>query len=205
MSRLEAAFCRSYPWRFVARRLVLPWALMGEVLQGSVLEIGGGSGASAAELLRRFPAVSLTVTDVDARMVEQARELLRPFGQRAAARQADATALPFADGEFEAVISLLMLHHVGAWEKALAETVRVLIPGGRLLACDFLDGGLLRGSERLVGSAAVRPIAWSRLQDVLRELPLEEVTARTTGRAMVRLRAAKENRAHTADGTRRDL
>jgi hypothetical protein len=27
MSRFEAAFCRSTPWRFVSRQIVLPWAL----------------------------------------------------------------------------------------------------------------------------------------------------------------------------------
>src|SRR5438876_163374 len=34
MSPFEAAFCRSAPWRLVARRVVLPWALQGGRLIG---------------------------------------------------------------------------------------------------------------------------------------------------------------------------
>jgi methylase of polypeptide subunit release factors len=56
MSRFEAAFCRSAPWRFWARRVVLPWALQGIQPDGHVLEIGAGSGAMAAELLAAYPA-----------------------------------------------------------------------------------------------------------------------------------------------------
>lgn len=193
MSRWELAFCRGAPWRLVARTLVLPWTLMGERLSGSVLEIGCGTGAMAAQILRRFPTVSLTATDVDPRMVERAREVLSPFEERAALQHADATALPYSEAEYDAVISILMLHHVGAWERALAEATRVLKPGGLLLVSDLLDGRLLRATERLAGSAGVRPMSWSGLHAVLRELPLTDVRARRTGRALVRLRTAKEH------------
>jgi spermidine synthase len=53
MVPLEQRFCRSAPWRWFARHVILPWALQGEPLRGDVLEIGAGSGAMAAELLRR--------------------------------------------------------------------------------------------------------------------------------------------------------
>ena len=55
MSALEGAFCRSAPWRALARRTVLPWALGGEHLTGDVLEIGGGSGAMADGIAQLFP------------------------------------------------------------------------------------------------------------------------------------------------------
>src|SRR5437016_13515860 len=95
MSPFEAAFCRSGPWRWFARRLVLPWALQGERPTGKVLEIGAGSGAMAAELLAMFEDITMCVTDFDDTMVSAAAERLGPFGTRAECRQADPNALPF--------------------------------------------------------------------------------------------------------------
>ena len=142
MSQSAQRFCRSAPWRLVAGRVVLPWALQGAVPQGDVLEIGCGSGAMAAAVLRRFPAVQMTATDFDESMVQAARARLSPFGGRAEVRQADATALPFDDASFDLVLSFVMLHHVVRWEEAVGELARVLRPGGRIVGYDlFADGG----------------------------------------------------------------
>src|SRR5918994_644241 len=143
MTPFEQGFCRSVPWRWFARQVVLPWALQGEELSGDILEIGSGSGAMAAELLRRFPDVRLTATDYDDSMVDVARDRLREFGERVDVKQADATQLPFPDESFDAVLSFIMLHHVIDWEKALAEAVRVLRPGGQLLGFDLLDSPVM--------------------------------------------------------------
>ena len=78
MSRFEAAFCRSAPWRFVARRMVLPWALQDTRPGGDVLEIGAGGGAMAAELLATNPDIRMTVTDFDATMVSAAESASPP-------------------------------------------------------------------------------------------------------------------------------
>jgi SAM-dependent methyltransferase len=43
----------------------------------------------------------------------------------------DATALPFADGSFDAVVGAFVLLHLGRPEAAVAEAARVLVPGGR--------------------------------------------------------------------------
>src|SRR5690349_21500532 len=111
MSKAQQVFCRSAPWRVVAGRVVLPWALQGHTPTGDVLEVGAGSGAMAAELPRRHPGVRLVATDVDPAMVAAAAERLEPFGDRAHAQEADATALPFEDGSFDVVVSWVMLHH----------------------------------------------------------------------------------------------
>ena len=149
MSGVEAAFCRSAPWRGFARRVVLPWAIDGVDVRGSFLEIGGGSGAMAEALLRHHTEVHLTVTDVDPAMVAAIRQRLAPFGDRAAVALADVLDLPYGDGNFDGVVSFLMLHHVVEWPEALAEVRRVLRPGGRFLGYDLTHAPVATAIHRL--------------------------------------------------------
>ena len=46
---------------------------------------------------------------------------------------ADATRLPFADGEFDLVYTNKTTHHIRDWQQALTEMIRVLKPEGHLL------------------------------------------------------------------------
>ena len=138
MSKAEQLFCRSAPWRVLARGVVLPWALAGTPLTGDVLELGAGSGAMAEGMVRTHPGISLTTTDLDVAMVRAARDRLSGLPD-VTVEQADVTALPFDDGAFDVVTSYLMLHHVIDWPAALAEAARVLRPGGVLVGYDFTD------------------------------------------------------------------
>ncbi|WP_243709822.1 class I SAM-dependent methyltransferase [Mycobacterium marinum] len=190
MSRIESAFCRSAPWRVATRRLVLPWALQGIEPVGEVLEIGAGSGAMAAEVLLAQPDIRITVTDYDDAMVAAAAQRLAPFGARATARQADATALPFGDNTFDTVLTFIMLHHTVHWEQALAEAVRVLAPGGTLIGYDLLSLWPTRTLHRLEG-APHRLIRRGELQPVLRQLPLNALRLRQH-RLLVRFTATKQ-------------
>jgi ubiquinone/menaquinone biosynthesis C-methylase UbiE len=185
MSPFEQGFCRSAPWRWFARQVVVPWALQGERLSGDVLEIGSGSGAMAAELLQRFPDVRLTATDYDDSMVEVARDRLREFGDRVEVKQADATQLPFPDELFDAVVSLIMLHHVIDWEKALAEAVRVLRPGGRLLGFDLLASRPTQWLHQADRSTH-RMVRWEEMRRATQDLPLLGFLNRSPAGLMVR-------------------
>jgi SAM-dependent methyltransferase len=178
MSRVEQAFCRSGPWRAFVRRAVLPWALADAPLSGDVLEIGSGSGAMASTVLERYPDVRLTATDVDPAMVAAATSRLAPYRERVEVRQVDSTALEFADDSFDAVISFLMLHHVMAWEEALAEAVRVLRPGGVVVGYDLLDTPPTRLVHAVDGSAH-RLFRRADLRAVVSELPVETLDLAT--------------------------
>ena len=129
---------------------------------GDILEIGGGSGAMAAGLARRFPAASITVTDADAAMVHAARSQLAPFAD-VTADVADVTSLPFAAYRFDAVMSYLMLHHVIYWRQALAESSRVLKPGGEFLGYDLTDTRLARWVHQVDGSPHRQGAGFTRI------------------------------------------
>lgn len=152
MSSIEAAFCRSAPWRSLAKRVVLPWALGDTALRGDVLEAGGGSGAMAEALLEADPDLRLTVVDAYPNMVVAATNRLAPYAQRSTVEQADLLNLHYEDQRFDAVASFLMLHHVIDWPAALDEVKRVLRPGGVLLGYDLVAAPVAKAIHRLDGS-----------------------------------------------------
>lgn len=190
MSAVESAFCRSSPWRSFARRRVLPWALDGLRLWGDVLEIGGGSGAMAEGVLRTFPDVRLTLTDVDEAMVAGARSRLAKHAS-AVAERADVTALPYAAGSYDIVTSYLMLHHVIDWLDALGEAARVLRPGGMLVGYDLTDTRAARFIHRVDGSPH-GIIAPEELRDGLAVTGFTDIAVTVAARAhLMRFRATK--------------
>jgi ubiquinone/menaquinone biosynthesis C-methylase UbiE len=178
MSRVQSMFCQSRPWRAVAGKGVLPWSLQGFEPTGEVLEIGAGSGAMAAALLAAEHDgngdgdLSMTVTDFDEEMVATARRRLAPYEGRVTVQQADATALPFPDASFDAVLSWVMLHHTVAWETALSECVRVLRPGGHLVGYDLLSTPPLRLLHRRHGDH-LRLIRLGELRAVVQDLAVD--------------------------------
>jgi ubiquinone/menaquinone biosynthesis C-methylase UbiE len=191
MSTIERAFCRSGPWRGFSGRVVVPWVLDGRTLTGDTLELGTGSGAMAEVLLERFPAMRLRGTDVDAEMVETGKRRLARFGPRVTVEQADATSLPFASGEFDAVLSFLMLHHVIDWERTLSEAARVLRPGGMLFGYDLVDSWPAETLHRLDGSPH-RLATADGIRSCLVDVGLDDVrTAGSLGGLVTRFSAVR--------------
>lgn len=190
MSNIEAAFCRSAPWRGFAGRVILPWALRDADIGHEVLEIGGGSGAMAFELLKREPDIRLTLTDLDPAMVGAAGSRLAPFGDRATAVEADATALDFPDDSFDTVCTWLMLHHTIHWPEVLAEIRRVLRPGGSLVGYDLTNSGVSRLVHK-VDRSEHHLIEPSQIQTELRRLEMGDArVAPAFGGLVMRFAAA---------------
>jgi ubiquinone/menaquinone biosynthesis C-methylase UbiE len=168
----------SLPYRLAVRRIILPWILQGVEPSGEGLEIGAGVGALTAQLLAQYPGFRMVATDTDAELVGMAEQVLSSFGRRASVQRADAIALPFPDGRFDLVLSAAMLHHVIEWDQALAEAVRVLRPGGKLVGYDVSDnaaGRLIRAGERR-GASLLRP---GQLETALSRLGLTDLHTRT--------------------------
>jgi ubiquinone/menaquinone biosynthesis C-methylase UbiE len=105
--------------------------------QERVLDAGCGTGHTA---LTFAPHVAQVVAvDFTADMLAQGRKLAAERGiTNIDFRLGDAESLPFADGEFDAVVSRLSAHHWPHPQKALQEFRRVLRPGGQLILSDVV-------------------------------------------------------------------
>jgi len=104
---------------------------------GSVLEIGGGTGAN---LSHYRDAGRVVVAEPDPHMRGRLRRKIGQARLPVEVSEAGAEDLPFADGSFDAVVSTLVLCTVPDQGKALAEVRRVLKPGGRLLFIEHVRG-----------------------------------------------------------------
>lgn len=96
-----------------------------------VLETAAGTGIVSRELRDRLPAdTEFTATDLNEPMLAVAKGKFHP-DEQVEIRQADAQALPFADGAFDAVVCQFGIMFFPDKPKSFAEAFRVLKPGGR--------------------------------------------------------------------------
>jgi len=106
----------------------------------SVLDVGCGTGALTRLAAHAVGTAGRTVgTDASPQMIAVARKNTARMAPPIEFRVEPIEHLSFADGEFDAVLSSLMLHHLpdGLKERGLAEVRRVLKPGGRLVVVDM--------------------------------------------------------------------
>ena len=99
---------------------------------GRVLEVAAGTGVVTRRLASTLPeSVSIVATDLSQAMLDQAAAIgtRRPVEWR----PADASSLPFADAEFDAVVCQFGVMFFPDKAKAFAEAHRVLRPGGVFL------------------------------------------------------------------------
>lgn len=130
---------------------------------GALLDVGTGTGRML-ELLgpRAERAVGV---DQSREMLAVARLKLEEAGLRHChVRQADMYQLPFSTGSFDAVVIHQVLHFAESPAEVLAESARVLRPGGRLLVVDFAPHGLeslrTEHAHRRLGFAEEEVVHW---------------------------------------------
>jgi len=131
----------------------------------TVLEVGAGQGHFARALAPHLaPGARVTLVDREPRSlaIAAAREGAWRAATGATAAfayaAADAEALPFADGAFDAVVCQTLLIHVADRDRVMAELVRVCRPGGLLLLVEPNNAATLqlvaaRGPGADVGAA----------------------------------------------------
>ena len=137
MNENHSTLCPSPEWADWIRGELLPSLTTGVELGAEMLEIGPGPGAATGWLcgqVRRLVALEI---DEEA----AAKLAAQHDGGNVEVTVGDATAMTFGDASFDSVGTFTMLHHVptvAAQNQILAETLRVLRPGGVLIGSDSL-------------------------------------------------------------------
>lgn len=136
---VEAEIQRSH-WWFAGRRRLFARELLkaGAERQGSVLDIGSGTGSNL-RMLRDLGFAGVVGLDNNEEAVRFCAEM--GLGE---VRLGDICALPFANSSFDLILATDVIEHVEDERLALREIARVLRPGGKVLitvpAFDILWG-----------------------------------------------------------------
>lgn len=97
-----------------------------------ILDVACGTGFALARLAEMPFGLDLAGTDINLHMLSRSR-----LPSTVDLVHADARHLPFADGRFDAVITLNALHYLDNPAIAIEEMARVIVPGGRLVVTDW--------------------------------------------------------------------
>ena len=105
-----------------------------------VLDVCSGMGGPARWLAHRYRC-RVTGIDLTTTRVEGATRLTRRVGldSRVEFKQGDATAMPFGDAVFDAVVSQEAWCHIPDKRSLIAECVRVVRPGGVIAFTDIVS------------------------------------------------------------------
>jgi demethylmenaquinone methyltransferase / 2-methoxy-6-polyprenyl-1,4-benzoquinol methylase len=120
-----------------------------------VLDVATGTAAVAIGLARAQPARTVVGIDQSAEMLEAGRRRVEQAGssERIELLEGRAEALPFADGEFDALTFTYLLRYVDDVPATLHELARVVRPGGMVAMLEF---GVPRGAWRPLWELYVR-------------------------------------------------
>jgi len=143
--------------------------LLGPV-RGSILELACGLGRNVPMFRGCDSYVGIDLSDV---AIDRARA---SFGARPNHyfRQMDATRLDFADASFDSVLAIEIIEHVHQPERLIAESFRVLKPGGLFVINSVNRDSLhlrmvrkLGHGEFLGTSEHIREFSFSEMKDIL--------------------------------------
>ncbi|MBE2319569.1 class I SAM-dependent methyltransferase [Solirubrobacter sp. CPCC 204708] len=113
-----------------------------DLIAGSrVLDVAGGTGNAAIAAARC--GCDVTCTDYVPELLERGRERARAERLNIEFAEADAEALPYGDGEFDAVISTFGAMFAPDQAKAASELVRTTRPGGLIALASWTPEGFL--------------------------------------------------------------
>ncbi len=99
------------------------------------LEIGAGTGYFSLNLMISGTIARLTATDIAPGMLRALEANAEELGLEVETVVSDAEQLPFPDETFDLVLGHAVLHHIPDLDRATAEFVRVLKPGGTVVFC----------------------------------------------------------------------
>jgi ubiquinone/menaquinone biosynthesis C-methylase UbiE len=119
----------------IMRRMTIPPLMeaVGTNARPRILDVACGTGRYLGQLRRMLPHADLSGLDLSPYYLKRAERV--PDVHTVAA---NAEAMPFEDGEFDAVTSIFLFHELpkDARRNVLSEMFRVVKPGGRVVICD---------------------------------------------------------------------
>ena len=157
-----------------------------------VLDVAAGTGNAAIAAARR--GASVVASDLTPELLEAGKERAAAVGVELEWREADAEALPFADGEFDVVMSCIGAMFAPHHEAVASELLRVCKPGGTIAMLNWTPEGLIGQVFKTMGPympapppGATPPPMWGS-EDHVRELFGDGVTDLHMGRDMLDVR-----------------
>ena len=151
-----------------------------EIAHGDeVLDLAAGTGTSTTAIARAGARVA--AADFSLGMMSEGRRRGAPVPFIGA----DAQRLPFAEDSFDAAVISFGLRNVHEPRRALAEMVRVVRPGGRVVVCEFstpswrpfrtvYEKYLLRALPAVAGMVTTTADAYEYLAESILEWPDQE-------------------------------
>jgi SAM-dependent methyltransferase len=120
-----------------------------------VLDVAAGNGNASLAAARRFARV--TSTDYVPQLLEKGAARARAEGVEISFQVADAENLPFADGEFDVVLSTFGAMFTPEHHRAAQELLRVTRSGGRIGLANWTPEGFLGELFGVVGRFVAPP------------------------------------------------
>jgi SAM-dependent methyltransferase len=114
-----------------------------------VLDVAAGNGNASLAAARR--GCEVTATDYVPALLAGTKARAEAEGLTIDVREADAEALPFADGSFDVVLSTLGVMFTPNQEQAADELLRVCRPGGRIGLANWTPEGFVGQMFKIVG------------------------------------------------------
>ena len=114
-----------------------------------VLDVAAGNGNASLAAARRFAHV--TSTDYVPALLNAGRRRAEADGLTVSFEVADAEALPFADGSFDAALSTFGVMFAPNQAKAASELARVVRPGGRIALANWTPESFIGQLFKTIG------------------------------------------------------
>jgi SAM-dependent methyltransferase len=140
----------------------------------TVLDVAAGNGNASLAAARR--GCEVTATDYVESLLERARRRADADGLPLTTKVADAEDLPFEDASFDVVLSTVGVMFTPNPDRAAAELLRVVRPGGRIGLANWTPEGFIGQMFKVVGAhvpppaGVPSPLQWgteARVQELL--------------------------------------